>query len=136
MNNQKSATPEPIMDENELKQLKAYKVGYDLGWYRAVEAISSDLQEIVDGILNSATIKRIERENHKKPMFLAKILDIITSLSEMKQEALPTLVVERKAITKLGEGLMEAMAKNPSAFDGIGNKGDDKLLGEVNEEGV
>ena len=106
------------MKEEEMKQLKAYKVGYDLGWYRAYESICVDLGEIADAMLQSAAFQEIQREiGDDKPIFLAKILRIISQVNEMRAESLPTLMVEREAITRLGEGLQKALADDATALD-------------------
>lgn len=84
-----------------LRELRAYKIGYDLGWYRALESVANDLSEITDAIMNSATFKEIEREHHDKPIFLAKIIDIQLQVAGMRNENMPTLLLERKKITEI-----------------------------------
>jgi hypothetical protein len=88
-------------DTEQLKELRAYKIGYDLGWYRAHEALAGQLSEVTDAITNSATFQQIEREGGSKPIFLAKILDIQLQIVEMRNENLPTLLLERQKITEL-----------------------------------
>lgn len=106
-------------EDNSFKELRAYNIGYDLGWYRAHEAISNELQEIADAILNSATFKKIERENSDKPIFLAKILDIIAQMNEMRNEKMPVLLLERKKINEIGAKiakLPEGAFRDPISF--------------------
>lgn len=90
------------MEEEKLKELRAYNIGYDLGWYRAHESIVNDLQEIADAMLNSATVRAIEREKGSYPIFLAKILDIISQLTTMRNEKMPVLLLEREKINEIG----------------------------------
>lgn len=88
-------------NDDSLKELRAYKVGYDLGWYRAFESISNDLTEIADAMLNSATFRQIQRENSDKPIFLAKILNIQQEIKDMRNEHMPTLLLEREKINEI-----------------------------------
>ncbi len=97
----------------QFKELRAYNIGYDLGWYRAMETVSNDLAEIADAILNSATFKEIEQENGDKPIFLAKILGIIDQLKTMRNEKMPVLLAERNKINEIGK-LLSSMP--PEAF--------------------
>lgn len=89
-------------ERDDLKELRAYNIGYDLGWYRAHESIANDLQEIADAILNSATFREIEREGHDKPIFLVKILNIISEVNTMRNEKMPILLLEREKINEIG----------------------------------
>lgn len=93
--------------QDSLKELRAYKIGYDLGWYRAHEALANELTEIADAILNSATFKQIEEEKHDRPIFLAKILGIQQQIAEMRNEHMPVLLLERQRITELAKRIAE-----------------------------
>lgn len=102
-----------MTEEDPLKELRAYNIGYDLGWYRAHEAISNEMQEIADAILNSATFKAIEAGHGDKPIFLAKILDLITQMNEMRNEKMPVLLLERQKINEIGKRIAKLP---PQAF--------------------
>lgn len=90
-----------MSNDDSLKELRAYKVGYDLGWYRAFESISNDLKEVADAILNSATFRQIQRETSDEPIFLAKILNIQQEIKDMRNEHMPTLLLEREKINEI-----------------------------------
>jgi hypothetical protein len=114
-----------MREEDNLKELRAYNIGYDLGWYRAHEAIANDLQELSDAILNSATFKQIEREGQDTPIFLAKIMGIIIEIKTMRNEKMPVLLLERQKINELGERIAKLP---PEAFGNPISFGDVKLL--------
>lgn len=95
------------MNKDELRELKAYKMGYDLGWCRAAETIHPLLQGLADCMQNSITWRQIEREGKEKdqPIFMAKILSIIEELHQIRREVMPALVLEQKAINEMGARL-------------------------------
>ena len=106
-------------DEEELKELRAYKVGYDLGWYRCAELVDGELQKLVDAMKLSPTFRQIEREaaeaKGKRPLLYATILRLIAELGELRREHTPTLLLERKAINELGEKISQLP---PEVFEG------------------
>lgn len=118
-------------NSDQMKELRAYNIGYGLGWYRAHESIVNDLQEIADAILNSATFKAIELENGDKPIFLAKILNIISELKTMRNEKMPILLLERQKINEIGSKIAKLPAQafhDPISFT------DSKLLESPDKE--
>lgn len=70
------------------EELEAYQVGYNLGWFRALETVNEDLQEIADCILNSATFKQMEEENNHEeaPIFFAKIMSLLAELKKLVED--------------------------------------------------
>lgn len=107
---------------DELKELRAYNIGYDLGWYRAMESVSGDLQGLADAILNSATLKQIEQEGGDKPIFLARVMDILAQLQTMRNEKMPVLLLERSKINELGSKIKDLPVeafKDPISFSGF-----------------
>ncbi|HVA10624.1 MAG TPA: hypothetical protein VNG32_00460 [Candidatus Dormibacteraeota bacterium] len=120
-----------LPENDSLKELRAYNIGYDLGWYRAHESISNEMQEIADAILNSAIFKEIQREHSTKPIFLAKILDLIMQMNEMRNEKMPVLLLEREKINEIGAKIaklpVEAF-KDPISFT------DTKMLSDKEKE--
>lgn len=104
---------EKVMDEAELRELKAYKMGYDLGWARCSESIMPLLQELQDCMAHSSTWRTIEQESangQEPPVFMAKIMTVIQELQQLKREMMPALVLEQKAINDMGKRL-EALTK-------------------------
>lgn len=119
------------MNEEDLRELKAYKLGYDLGWYRACEALKPMLDDMQDCIGNSPTWRQIERESKEGkdlPLFMARILGIMGEMADMRREHMPTLVLEQKAINDMGERLEKLTQEDWQAL-GKGENGF-KLLGE------
>lgn len=100
------------MKEVELRELKAYKMGYDLGWYRANENLKPILNDLADCMLRSSTWQQIEEEGKEgdQPIFMAKILSLISTLEQIRRETMPALVLEQKAINDMGERL-ESLSK-------------------------
>lgn len=94
-----------MMDEDELRELKAYKMGYDLGWFRATESIVPLLDDLRGCMEQSATWKQIERDGGEKPIFIARILSTIMELRQIKNEQMPTIVLEQKVINDMGARL-------------------------------
>lgn len=103
-----------------LKELRAYKVGYDLGFFRGVEAMSDKVRKIAELIEMSATWKEIEREAKEKgdekiPFLFHELLASVIDASTLKNELMPTLLVEKRAINDLGKRLQTLP---PEAFTG------------------
>ena len=93
------------MDRDELRELKAYKMGYDLGWFRATEAIVPLLDELRSCMEHSETWRQIERENSERPFFIARILSTIMELRQINNEQMPAIALEQKAINDMGTRL-------------------------------
>ena len=109
-------------EENQdgLKELRAYKVGYDLGFFRGVEAMSDKVRKIAELIEMSATWKEIEREAKEKgdekiPFLFHELLASVVDANTLKNELMPTLLVEKRAINDLGKRIQ---ALPPEAFTG------------------
>lgn len=100
------------MNNDELRELKAYKMGYDLGWYRATESIKPLLTKLQDCISKSSTWQQIEKEGRKEdqPIFMAEILSLMDEFNQIRRENLPALVLEQKAINDMGKRL-ESLSK-------------------------
>lgn len=100
------------MNNDELRELKAYKMGYDLGWYRATESIKPFLTKLQDCISKSSTWRQIEKEGRGKdqPVFMAEILIVMDELNQIRRETMPALVLEQKAINDMGKRL-ESLSK-------------------------
>lgn len=93
------------MNPEDLNELKAYKMGYDLGWYRATEALMPLLHDLEDCMANSATWRQIEKETNEQPIFIARIAGIICDLRQIQNEHMPAIVLEQKAINDMGSKL-------------------------------
>lgn len=101
------------MSEDELRELKAYKMGYDLGWFRASEALESLLTELEECMERSATWKQIEKEGKKNDaLFYQRILGILIDLKQIRNEQMPAIVLEQKAINDMGERLKKLTAED------------------------
>lgn len=102
-------TKEEKMSEDELRELKAYKLGYDLGWFRASEAIKPLLIELEDCIAHSYTWQEVEkeceREGRELPLYMARIAELIADMGQLRREVMPAIVLEQKAINDMGERL-------------------------------
>ena len=76
------------MSDDDLRELKAYKMGYDLGWFRANEALKPLLIELEDCIMRSNVWKEVEkeceREGRERPMFMARIAALITEMGQIR----------------------------------------------------
>lgn len=95
------------MNEDDLRELKAYKMGYDLGWYRATESIKPILDRLQNCMANSTTWKQIEKEGKRddQSMFMAQILNAMAEIQQIRRETMPALVLEQKAINDMGARL-------------------------------
>lgn len=97
------------MEENDLRELRAYKLGYDLGWFRACEAVKPLLEDLQDCLARSATWREIEdeveREDGKRPLYMARVTAILADMNQLRRETMPALVLEQKAINEMGKRL-------------------------------
>lgn len=112
------------MNDDELRELKAYKMGYDLGWYRATETLKPLLNELWDCMGRSTTWKQIEKEGEKgkdKPIFMTRILAIICELQQIRRETMPALVLEQKAINDMGARLEKLSRQDWEALNAKDN---------------
>lgn len=93
--------------DDELKELKAYKTGYDLGYYRGMTAMIEPLNKINELITMSSTFKKIQREAQEKgekvPVLFTDIIATIQDAYSLRNELMPTLLIERRAINDLGK---------------------------------
>lgn len=104
------------MSEDDLRELKAYKMGYDLGWFRANEAIKPLLMELEECIMASNVWREIEneceREGKERPLFMSRIAGLIADMGQLRRETMPALVLEQKAINDMGERLESLTKQN------------------------
>lgn len=111
-----------MSEEEELKELRAYKTGYDLGYFRGVEAMSGKIEKIISLMERSATFKQIVDEAKAKgeevPFFFGELLTLIADAKALKNELMPTLLIERRAINDLGERI-EALPSEAFTGDNL-----------------
>lgn len=116
------------MNEDDLRELKAYKMGYDLGWFRANEALKPLLDQLQSCISHSHTWQEIEndceKEGRERPLFMAKIIGIIADMEQLRRETMPALVIEQKSINDMGKRL-ETLSKED--WDKLSMKDDANL---------
>lgn len=108
-------------NEDPLKELRAYNIGYDLGWFRALETVSDDLKKIIDAMQQSYTFQQIESESSNKPIFIMEIMNLIMDIQTMKSEKMPVLLLEREKINEIGKRIEKLPAEafmDPTSFFG------------------
>ena len=107
-----------IDEEDEFKEMRAYRIGFDLGYYRAYESINNTLGNLLDNAFHSATFNQmLEESGSSMPIFMSEIMSIRQELNDMRNERLPLLLAERKEINRISTNIAKIKPEDWERID-------------------